>query len=303
VGTTTPAETTESDLASMMVGREVELTVEKGPTKPGNLALDVQKVRILDNRHNLAVDGISLQVRSGEILGIAGVQGNGQTELVEGLTGLRKLLEGTVTIDGRDTTRASPRAVTEHSVAHVPEDRQRDGLVLSFPVSDNLVLNTYYLPPNAHGVVLQQGTILSTATRLVQEFDIRTPSVSTPISSLSGGNQQKVIVAREFSRPIKLLIASQPTRGLDVGSIEYLHKRIMEKRDGGAGVLLVSSELDEIMKLSDRIAVMYKGKIMATVQAGQVTREQLGLLMAGVELPNKPDAAVAVPSPAEGEDH
>jgi len=302
VGTTTPAETNENILASMMVGREVELAVTKAPAKPKDVVLDVQHLHVLDNRHNLAVNDVSFQVRGGEVLGIAGVQGNGQTELVEALTGLRKVLRGKVYIVGRDTTKASPRAITECAVAHVPEDRQRDGLVLSFPVADNLVLNTYYLPPFAHSGVLQQRTILSTATKLVQEFDIRTPGVNTLVSSLSGGNQQKVIVAREFSRPIKLLIASQPTRGLDVGSIEYIHRRIVEKRDEGTGVLLVSPELDEIMKLSDRIAVMYKGKIRTIVQADQVTREQLGLLMAGVELSDNSEVKAAVSEQAEGED-
>ena len=302
VGTTTPAETNENILASMMVGREVELAVVKAPAKPKDVVLDVQHLHVLDNRHNLAVNDVSFQVRGGEVLGIAGVQGNGQTELVEALTGLRKVLRGKVYIVGRDTTKASPRAITECAVAHVPEDRQRDGLVLSFPVADNLVLNTYYLPPFAHSGVLQQRTILSTATKLVQEFDIRTPGVNTLVSSLSGGNQQKVIVAREFSRPIKLLIASQPTRGLDVGSIEYIHRRIVEKRDEGTGVLLVSPELDEIMKLSDRIAVMYKGKIRTIVQADQVTREQLGLLMAGVELSDNSEVKAAVSEQAEGED-
>jgi len=302
VGTTTPAETNENILASMMVGREVELAVTKAPAKPKDVVLDVQHLHVLDNRHNLAVNDVSFQVRGGEVLGIAGVQGNGQTEMVEALTGLRKVLRGKVYIVGRDTTKASPRAITECAVAHVPEDRQRDGLVLSFPVADNLVLNTYYLPPFAHSGVLQQRTILSTATKLVQEFDIRTPGVNTLVSSLSGGNQQKVIVAREFSRPIKLLIASQPTRGLDVGSIEYIHRRIVEKRDEGTGVLLVSPELDEIMKLSDRIAVMYKGKIRTIVQADQVTREQLGLLMAGVELSDNSEVKAAVSEQAEGED-
>ena len=302
VGTTTPAETDESTLASMMVGREVVLTIAKEPAKPREVVLDVQHLQVLDNRHNLAVNDVSFQVREGEILGIAGVQGNGQTELVEALTGLRKALGGTVRIAGQDTTKASPRAITERGVAHVPEDRQRDGLVLSFPVADNLILNTYYLPPFARNGILQQGTILSMASKLVQEFDIRTPSVNTPVSSLSGGNQQKVIVAREFSRPIKLLIASQPTRGLDVGSIEYIHKRIIEKRDEGAGVLLVSPELDEIMKLSDRIAVMYKGKIMAILPAERVTREQLGLLMAGVELPSHAETKTA-PWRNGGENH
>ena len=283
VGTTAPAQTDEGTLASMMVGRAVELTVHKEPAVPRDVVLDVDRLEILDNRQNQAVNGVSFQVRAGEIVGVAGVHDNGQTELVEALTGLRKVLAGTVSIAGQDTTRTLPRKIIERGVAHVPEDRQRDGLVLSFAVADNLVLSTYYLQPYARGIALQEKAILATASALVREFDVRTPSVDTPVSNLSGGNQQKVIVAREFSRPIVLLIAAQPTRGLDVGSVEYIHRRIIEKRDQGTGVLLVSSELDEIMELSDRIVVMYRGQIMATVQADQVTREQLGLLMAGVE--------------------
>jgi simple sugar transport system ATP-binding protein len=217
------------------------------------------------------------------VLGVAGVQGNGQTELVHALTGLRSPAAGQVRILGADVTGASPRQVLEHGVAHVPEDRQQDGLVLSFPVSDNLVLNTYYVPPFARLGVLNQEAILDAAEREARLFDVRTPSVMTPVSSLSGGNQQKVIVAREFSRPIRLLIASQPTRGLDVGSIEYIHRRIIEKRDEGAAVLLVSPELDEVMSLSDRIAVMYEGEIVDILPAEQPTKEELGLLMCGWE--------------------
>jgi len=190
---------------------------------------------------------------------------------------------GQVHILDADITSASPRQVLEQGVAHVPEDRQRDGLVLSFPVADNLILNTYYLPPFAHLGTLDQEAILTTAEQRAREFDVRTPSTLTPVSNLSGGNQQKVIVAREFSRPIKLLIASQPTRGLDVGSIEYIHQRIIEKRDEGAAVLLVSPELDEVMSLSDRIAVMYEGQIVDILPAGQPTKEELGLLMCGWE--------------------
>jgi len=282
VGTTTPAQTSEEQLAAMMVGREVLLRVEKGLAHPSETVLEVDGLRVLDDRGNLAVRGISFEVRAGEVLGVAGVQGNGQTELVQALTGLRPVLSGRVRILGKDVTGAAPRRILEQGVAHVPEDRQRDGLVLSFPVADNLVLNTYYLPPFARMGMLDQETILAAAEQRVREFDVRTPSVLTPVSSLSGGNQQKVIIAREFSRPIRLLIASQPTRGLDVGSIEYIHRRIIEKRDDGCAVLLVSPELDEVMSLSDRIAVMFEGEIMDILPADQVTREELGLLMAGV---------------------
>jgi ABC-type uncharacterized transport system ATPase subunit len=249
---------------------------------------------VMDNRGNLAVRGVSFQVRAGEVLGVAGVQGNGQTELVEALTGLRQVEGGRVRIMGNDATGASPRRILEQGVAHVPEDRQRDGLVLSFPVANNLVLNTYYVEPFAHFVVLNQQNILSAAEKRVRQFDVRTPSVLTPVAKLSGGNQQKVIVAREFSRPIKLLIASQPTRGLDVGSIEYIHGRIIEKRDEGTAVLLVSPELDEVMSLSDRIAVMYEGEIVDIIPAAEATREQIGLLMAGVKEDRKEAAGATV---------
>jgi ABC-type uncharacterized transport system ATPase subunit len=282
VGTTRPKETSLAELARMMVGREVILRVEKKPAKPGRPVLEVEGLRVLDDRQQKAVDGVSFDVRAGEILGVAGVQGNGQTELVEALVGLRQPIEGHVRILGHETTRATPRHVFEAGVAHVPEDRQRDGLVLSYPVADSLALNTYYLPPFADGLVMHENAILASAERLVKEFDIRTPSVMTLTSNLSGGNQQKVIVAREFSRPIDLLIASQPTRGLDVGSIEYIHQRLVEKRDQGCAVLLVSPELDEIMSLSDRIAVMFRGQIVAIVPADQATAEELGLLMAGI---------------------
>lgn len=283
IGTTTPEAADQNDLAQMMVGRAVDLELEKAPVKVGEDALVVKDLVVLGQHRKVAVDGISFEVHAGEVLGIAGVQGNGQTELVEALTGLRPIRSGQVLIGGQDFTNATPRKITEKGVAHVPEDRQRDGLVLPFPVADNLILNTYYQPPFARGAVLQQDAIVDSAKTLIQQFDIRTPGPATPAGSLSGGNQQKVIVAREFSRPIRLLIASQPTRGLDVGSIEYIHGRLIQKRDEGCAVLLVSTELDEILGLSDRIAVMYRGKIVATLDAAQATKEGLGLLMAGMK--------------------
>jgi simple sugar transport system ATP-binding protein len=245
--------------------------------------LDVQDLYIRDDRDLLAVEGVSLQVKAGEILGIAGVQGNGQTEFVEALTGLREVEAGTIHIMGQETTTKSPRDIREVGTAHVPEDRQKDGLILSFPVADNLVMNTYYEEPFAKGLSLQNEAIESVARERVELFDIRTPSIFIPVSNLSGGNQQKVIIAREFSRPINLLIASQPTRGLDVGSIEYIHGRIIQKRNEGCGVLLVSPELDEVINLSDRIAVMFDGKIIDVMPAEEATKEKLGLLMAGVK--------------------
>ncbi|MBP1702066.1 MAG: putative transporter ATP-binding protein [Chloroflexi bacterium] len=285
VGATTPQEADQNQLAEMMVGRQVDLEVDKEPGRPGQRVLEVKDLMVLDDRHQLAVDGVSFEVMEGEVLGIAGVQGNGQTELVEAITGLRLSTSGKIVITDEDLTNSTPRQITEQGVAHVPEDRQKDGLVLPFPVADNLILNTYYQAPFSKGVVLQADKILENANQLIKDFDIRTPGAMTKAGALSGGNQQKVIVAREFSRPIKLLVASQPTRGLDVGSIEYIHRRIIEKRDQGTAILLVSTELDEIMGLSDRIAVMYRGKIVDVMPAQAVTKEQVGLLMAGITQP------------------
>jgi ABC-type uncharacterized transport system ATPase subunit len=269
-------------LASMMVGREVVLEVEKSKAKPSGLTLRVENLKVLDDRNTLAVNGVSFDVLGGEILGIAGVQGNGQTQLVEALTGLRHPVDGRIELLGTDITRGSPRQITELGTAHIPEDRQRDGLVLTFPVADNMVLNTYYIKPFTKGAVLQEEEIQDNAEALVDAFDVRTPSTLVDVSTLSGGNQQKVIVARELSRPIKLLVAAQPTRGLDVGSIEYIHKRLIDKRDEGVAVLLVSTELDEIMQLSDRIAVMYRGQIVDIVTSEDASKERIGLLMAGI---------------------
>jgi simple sugar transport system ATP-binding protein len=281
VGTVKPEESSEAKLASMMVGREVILKVEKGPSQPADEILKVDGLKVRDIRGLDVVRSVSFNVRAGEVLGIAGVQGNGQTELVEALTGLRSVAGGKMWFAGKDMTGKSPRPITETGMAHIPEDRQRHGLVLPYVVADNLVLNTYYLRPFGVFGIMQPKAIDSNARKLIQDFDVRTPSPYIPTTKLSGGNQQKVIVARELSHPVKLLIANQPTRGLDVGSIEYIHKEIVLMRDRGLAVLLVSAELDEIMALSDRIAVIYRGQIVATVEAAKVTREQLGLWMAG----------------------
>lgn len=284
VGSTTPQQANEQQLAAMMVGREVILTVEKGPAKPEEEVLLVEKLHVRDVRDLEAVRGISFSVRAGEVLGVAGVQGNGQTELAEALTGLRKIESGRVKLSGVDLTGKTPRNFTETGLAHIPEDRQRHGLVLGYTIADNLVLCDYYKPPFSVRSVIQQTVLDQNARKLIQAYDVRTPSPYVSAGKLSGGNQQKVIVARELSRPgVKLVIANQPTRGLDVGSIEYIHKEIIAMRDRGVAVLLVSAELDEIMSLSDRIAVMYHGEIVATVNAKEVTREQLGLWMAGVK--------------------
>ncbi len=294
VGTVSPKQVNPQKLASMMVGREVNLVVRKKEAQPKDIALAVANLFVRDERGNLVVRGVSFDVHKGEILGIAGVQGNGQTELVYALTGLLPLESGEIKILGKTIRKLNPRQVLERGVAHVPEDRQKHGLVLTFPIYDNLVLCNYYLPPYARGVALQENQIIETGEELVKEFDIRTPSAYLNASTLSGGNQQKVIVAREFSRPIQVLIASQPTRGLDVGSIEYIHNRIVQKRDEGTAVLLVSSELDEIMALTDRIAVMYRGQIVDIVEASKATKDYLGLLMAGIEAAQ---AAKAAPKP------
>jgi simple sugar transport system ATP-binding protein len=282
VGSIDPKEATPEILATMMVGRDVNLVIIKKTAQPKEIALEVKDLFVRDERQNLTVNGVSFDVRKGEVLGIAGVQGNGQTELVYALTGLLPLDNGKINLLGEAIKHTTPRNILERGVAHIPEDRQRHGLILSFPIHDNMMLCTYYEEPFAHGISLQEKKIFSNAEELVNQYDVRTPSIYVNAGTLSGGNQQKVIVAREFSRPIQLLIASQPTRGLDVGSIEYIHKRIIQKRDEGAGVLLVSSELDEILALSDRIAVMYKGQIMGILNADKVSKESLGLLMAGV---------------------
>ncbi len=282
IGTVEPEEADQNLLASMMVGRAVQLELERQPATPGEIVMEVEDLVVADETQQITVDGVSFNVLMGEVLGVAGVQGNGQTELVEAVTGLRDPAGGKIMLLGTDITRASPRQVTELGSAHIPEDRQRDGLVLTFPVAENLVLNMYYQPPFSKGVVMDEARILESAEREIKAFDVRTPSALTNVGSLSGGNQQKVIVARELSRPIKFLVAAQPTRGLDVGSIEYIHSQILKRRDEGVAVLLVSTELDEILQLSDRIAVMFRGKIVAIVPAEEATKEFIGLLMAGI---------------------
>jgi simple sugar transport system ATP-binding protein len=291
VGETSPHGATERSLAEMMVGRSVLLEVDKGPAHPGALVLELRALCVNDDRAQQVVNKVSLEVRAGEIVGIAGVQGNGQTELVEAITGLRHVQAGQVLIAGQDLTNAVPRTITEAGTAHVPEDRQEDGLVLSYSIADNLVLNTYYLAPFARGVVLDEAKIRENADELVKRFDVRTPSSAVPVGNLSGGNKQKVIIARELSRPVKLVIAAQPTRGVDVGSIEFIHQTIVAERDRGAAVLVISAELDEIMSLADRIAVMYHGQEVAVLPAGQASREDLGLLMAGA-MPEQRGAAL-----------
>jgi general nucleoside transport system ATP-binding protein len=280
VGTTLPAETDQEKLAAMMVGRQVDLTVDKGPATPGEPVLEIRDLVVRDERGHAAVNGLDLTVRAGEILAIAGVQGNGQTELAQAISGLRTVDSGQILLEGEPIPH-DPRGVYAAGVAHVPEDRMEDGLVSGFNVAENLVLTGYWQEPYARGWTLERERISDDANGRISEFDIRTPSAFNDIGNLSGGNQQKVIVAREFSRPIRLLLAVQPTRGLDVGSIEYIHTRIVQKRDDGAAVLIISTELDEVVALGDRIAVMYQGRIVAVVDPEEATFERLGLLMGG----------------------
>jgi simple sugar transport system ATP-binding protein len=298
VGTPDPRTATGESLAAMMVGRPVLLRVEKGPAHPGEVVLHLSDLQVYSDRGLPAVDHLSLEVRAGEILGIAGVQGNGQTELIEALSGLRLPVGGTIELQGRDITRASPRQLVDAGEAHIPEDRQKHGLVLAYPVADNLVLRTYERRPFARGWQIVHEAIIQFAQRLVQEFDIRTRSVMVPASTLSGGNQQKVIIAREFTRGGKLLVAAQPTRGVDVGSTEFIHRKVVEARDQGMAVVLVSAELDEVLSLADRIAVMYRGRIAGVLDAAEATPESLGYLMAtGSEAPTPAGAQPATVAP------
>ncbi|NNN03785.1 MAG: ABC transporter ATP-binding protein [Acidimicrobiaceae bacterium] len=273
-------ETSEPDLAALMVGRSVSLTVAKDAVEVGGSSLELRDVVVRDDRGLVAVDHVSLSVREGEIVALAGVQGNGQTELAEAIAGMRHVESGQIVLGGRDITNRSPREILDEGLGHVPEDRHRDGLVLSMSISDNLVLNTPRRAPFARRGTRQLSAVADNARDLVQRFDIRTTGIDASASSLSGGNQQKVIVARELSRPLVAFMASQPTRGLDVGSIEYVHRQIVAERNAGRGVLIISSELDEVLALGDRIAVMYAGRITGVVDSS-TSREDIGLLMAG----------------------
>jgi ABC-type uncharacterized transport system ATPase subunit len=281
VGDTTPAETDEQSLATMMVGHDVKLVVDKAPAEPGDSVLSVEGLVVADDRGQRAVDAVTFDVRAGEILAVAGVQGNGQTELVEAITGLRPVIAGHVRLDGTDVTGWPADELFAAGVAHVPEDRQSDGLIGSFTVAANMVLNQIHDPPFSRHLRIDRGAVRQHADELVDEFDVRTPSVQAAVSTLSGGNQQKVIVAREFFHAERLLVLSQPTRGLDVGSIQYIHRQVVAKRDVGTAVLLNSSELDEVLALADRIAVIYRGRLVGVVDRSEANRELIGLLMAG----------------------
>ena len=269
------------DLAEMMVGRSVSFVTEKEEAKPKDVVLQISDLIVNENRGVPAVKELSLDVHAGEIVGVAGIDGNGQSELIQAITGLRKVKSGSIKIKGREVVGLSPRKITEIQVSHVPEDRHRDGLVLEMMLSENIALQTYYKEPLSNKGVLNYNQINSYARKLMEEFDVRAASELVPAGALSGGNQQKAIIAREVDRNPDLLIVSQPTRGLDVGAIEYIHKRLISERDKGKAVLVVSFELDEILNLSDRIAVIHDGKIQGIVKPSETNKQELGILMAG----------------------
>jgi general nucleoside transport system ATP-binding protein len=282
VGTTTPAESSEADLATMMVGRDVDLVVRKQEATPGEPVLELAGLTLQDVRGLTTVDNVDLVVRAGEVVALAGVQGNGQTELAEALLGLLPVHGGTIQLDGKDITGSTPREALRAGIAYIPEDRQLEGLVLGMSIADNLVLDLHNVAPYARRGARDLTEVRDSGQRKLGEFDIRARSVEVPVGTLSGGNQQKVVVARELSRPIRVLVAAQPTRGLDVGSIEYVHRRIIAERDLGVAVLLISSELDEILALADRVAVMCRGALVGIVPPS-AGRERIGLMMAGID--------------------
>ena len=272
---------TNQDLAEMMVGRSVSFKTEKGPSQPKEVVLSIENLVVNENRGVPAVKNLSLELRAGEVVGIAGIDGNGQSELIQAITGLRKVKSGSIKIKGKEVVGLHPRQITEMSVGHVPEDRHRDGLVLDMMISENIALQTYYKEPLSKNGILNYPNITSYAKKLMEEFDVRAASEVVPAKALSGGNQQKAIIAREIDRDPDLLIVSQPTRGLDVGAIEYIHKRLIQERDNGKAVLVVSFELDEILNVSDRIAVIHDGKIQGIVTPETTNKQELGILMAG----------------------
>ena len=273
----------QEELASMMVGRPVDLDVSKKKFQPGAEILKVTDLKVTDATARPLVSDINFTIRSGEILAIAGVQGNGQTELARAIMNLEPFVSGSIELEGLELVGKTVRDSLHSGIAYVPESRELDGLISSFTIAENLILDVFDLAPNAKGMMLDLGFISSNSQKQVKEFDVRTQSVADAVSSLSGGNKQKVVLARELSRPVRLLVAAQPTRGLDVGSIEFVHERILAERDAGRAVLLFSTELDEVIALADRIAVMYKGSIIDIVSS-DISRGELGLLMAGVKV-------------------
>ncbi|RDZ12253.1 heme ABC transporter ATP-binding protein [Priestia megaterium] len=281
VGTVNVQETNPDELAALMVGREVHFKTEKKTATPKEAVLTIKELVVEDSRGVEAVSSLDLSVRAGEIVGIAGVDGNGQTELIEAITGLRKIKSGSITLKNQELSTLSTRKITESGIGHIPQDRHKHGLVLDYTIGENIGLQTYYQKPMSKSGILNYKEMYKKAKELIAEYDVRTPSEYTQARSLSGGNQQKAIIAREVDRSPELLIAAQPTRGLDVGAIEFIHKKLIEERDKGRAVLLVSLELDEVINLSDRIAVIYEGKIVDIVDSKETNEQELGLLMAG----------------------
>ncbi|MEK4522534.1 ABC transporter ATP-binding protein [Psychrobacillus sp. FSL W7-1457] len=281
IGTVITAETNPNELASLMVGRQVEFKTVKGEAKPKEEALIIKDLIVTDYRGIEKVKGLNLTVRKGEILGLAGIDGNGQSELIEAITGLRKSKSGSINLNGIDITNKKPRKVTEAGVGHIPQDRHRHGLVLDFPIGHNIALQTYYLEPISKRGIINYKKVSNLAQKIIKEYDVRTQGEHTLARALSGGNQQKAIIGREVIRDPELLIAALPTRGLDVGAIEFIHQRLIEQRDKGKAVLLLSFELDEVMNVSDRIAVIYDGQIVDSLLPKETTEQELGLLMAG----------------------
>ncbi|AAM23741.1 simple sugar transport system ATP-binding protein [Caldanaerobacter subterraneus subsp. tengcongensis MB4] len=281
VGTLKTKETNEQELANLMVGREVVLRIEKSEYKPGDVVLSVKNLTVVDQQNVTRVKDVSFEIREGEIFGLAGIDGNGQLELVEAIMGLRPKKSGSVFFYGKDVTNFSTRQLYREGISYIPQDRQADGLVLDFTIAENLILREYKDPTYSRRGVIQYKKVYENAEKKVKEFDVRPPEYMLKARNLSGGNQQKVILAREVGYNPKLLIAVQPTRGMDVGAIEYIHRRILELRDKGAAIFLVSLELEEIMSLSDRIGVIYKGQLMDILDGKTATKEQIGLLMAG----------------------
>lgn len=282
IGTVEVADTSEEQMAELMVGRAVTFKVPKAEANPGEVILDIQNLKVKNPNGTKGIKDLSLQVKAGEILGVAGIEGNGQTELIQAITGLMPCRKGSIKLNGEELTTLPIRQRTESGIGHIPEDRHKHGLVLDYTLADNMVLQTYYQEPYSKGGVLKHDVINKHADKLIEEFDVRSgQGGKTQVRSMSGGNQQKAIIAREVDRSPALLIAAQPTRGLDVGAIEYIHKRLIEERDKGKAVLLLSLELDEVLNVSDRIAVMYEGEIVGIVDADETDENELGLMMAG----------------------
>ncbi|AFS70782.1 MULTISPECIES: ABC transporter ATP-binding protein [Exiguobacterium] len=282
IGTVDIDETmTQSRLAEMMVGREVNFNAEYSKANPQELVLDIKNLVVKDSRGIKSVDGLNLDIRAGEIVGIAGIDGNGQTELIEAITGLRKADSGEIFLNNKSIKNLKPRKVTESGVGHIPQDRHKHGLVLDYSIGHNMVLQTYYKQPYSKAGIMNYGQVMEKAKTLIEKFDVRTPSPETFARALSGGNQQKAIIAREVDRSPDLLIAAQPTRGLDVGAIEFIHEQLVLEREKGRAVLLISFELEEILQVSDRIAVLYEGRTVAFLDPKETNEIELGFLMAG----------------------